>query len=417
MSGLRDNLEHWALAHGEQVATVVTQRESSARQAIRARRRNRVLVTAATAIAAVVGVVAIASAIPGVQEAPPAQGLSRHLSELVCGEPWVVESGTTQYAEDAGTYFDDPRGDWVLTDDDGETHTDFSGYTAGYGAVSWQGEIGLHGHVTVRERMVAVKLGTIVGVTEEQYAQIRDQGGADLDAYAPSPGACGDTPPGNSSGRVTYHLVLQLSRVGEGGGPVATIVDPGGPLTVDIDGVEAYVAAQRPTEPDLHSPVGDTYQAFVVPRPSAQSCTPYDDMVEAGEPTVGNHLEYTLTIPGVQPLGAEMTDPLVSSTTSLADEWYTHLASWLVVQEGSISESGMAWDDSVHVLAESDDAPAPPAQKSNCVETFEYVMPSGSVFLVIDGIDLDAVNDAYPGASIDFDVAAMQTWVYLGEAS
>ena len=86
----------FAQSHGAQVASAVADQEPTTRERIRSRRRNRAVATAATAVVAVVGVVAIASALPGVGQAPPAQELSRHLSELVCGEPWVVESGTTE---------------------------------------------------------------------------------------------------------------------------------------------------------------------------------------------------------------------------------------------------------------------------------------------------------------------------------
>lgn len=418
MSGLRENLEEWAQSHGAQVASAVADQEPTTRERIRSRRRNRAVATAATAVVAVVGVVAIASALPGVGQAPPAQELSRHLSELVCGEPWVVESGTTEYISDAGYYFDEPQGDWVLTDSSGNTHANFAGYSAGQAAVSWQGNIGLRGHTIVRARTVAVKLGTIVGVTEEQYAPLSEGGGANLHVNAPRPGACGDNSPGNSSGKVTYHLVLQFSRVGDGGGPVATIVDPGGPLTVTVDGVEEYVKAQAAPPADPHGPTGDVFQAFLVPRPTEASCRPYQDLMGAGLPN-GRSMTYTASFPGLRPLGGllEEGNLVIDADSPQTRRWYADHDAWLVVASGGpkIAEP-LGWNADATQLAWSDDAPPPDAQL-DCVITFEYSPPKGAVYLVIDGIDLDAVNAAYPDVSIDFVAAAMQTWVYLGIAS
>jgi len=428
MSGLRDNLEDWALAHGEQVAAVMTTHEAAGRRAIRSRRRNRILATGATAAAAVVGVVTLASAVPGVNQQPAAQDLARHLSELVCGDPWVVSAGNTEYYPEADFYFDEPRGDWVLTDDDGDTHTGYSGFTAGLGSVSWQGAIDVRGHTIVRARTVAVKLGTIVGVTEEQYGRVRDEGGASIYANAPRPGACGDTSPGNSSGKVTYHLVLQLTRVGDGGGPVATIVDPGGAKTVDIDGVEAYIEAQAAPSVDPLAPRGDLYQAFAVPAPTSTSCTPFQDMIDAGEPLVFNHMQYLVTIPGVQPItGATWAnEPAAIVDDPNYHAWYTDLPAAIVAEHfkggnplgyltwtAGPNVSGEAHPDQLR-LVNTDEATFPMPATADCVFTLPLPAVSGAVYLVIDGVDASALDDAYPGA--DYDLTNMQTWVYLGQA-
>jgi len=414
MSGLRDNLEEWALGHGEHIAAVVSEHESAGRRAIRSRRRNRVLATATTAIVAALGVVAVASALPGDTATPAAQDLSRHLSELVCGDPWLVESGTTPYISDAGSYYDEPQGDWVLTDDNGDMHTDFTGFTALLGSVSWQGEIGLHNHTIVRARTVAVKLGEIVGVSQEQYAQIFDPGVAGINLSAPRPGACGEGSPGSTSGKVTYHLVLQVQRVGDGGGPVATLVDPGGPLTVDIDDVEAYVAAHASPRADPRAPQGDLYQAFVVPRPTEYSCRPYQDLIASGEPSV-TAMTYNVTIPGIRPRAQMINDesPVVATVAGGVDAWFTRFHAWLVIADGSNPTRPVAWNSDGTELAYSETAPRPPAE-FDCVVPFNYVPPSGTIYLVIDGVDPAALAAAYPGA--DYSLEGMQTWVYLGEA-
>jgi hypothetical protein len=409
MSGLHDNLEAWALAHGTEVAAAVVDHEPVARAAIRARRRNRLLATGATAIVAAVGVVAMASAIPGVNQPPAAQDLSRHLSELVCGDPWVASSGTTDYIAVASSLYSAPSGEWTLTDDNGDTHVDFSGFTAGLGSVSWQGEVGLKGHVIVRERTVAVKLGTIVGVTEEQYAQI-GEGGAKLDVNTPRPGACGDVSPGNSSGKVTYHLVLQLSRVGDQSGRVATIVDPGGAKTVDIDGVEAYVSGK----------VDESVRAFVVPTPTTPSCRPYQDLIAQGVPTYS--ARYATTIPGLRS-GVAVVEPyyddsdylVINAESPLTDHWYANRNAWLVVESGWPKIAiPLGWNADHTRLVESSTAPRPESQ-ADCVVTLEGVPPSGAVYLVIDGVDWDAVSEQNPLLDVA-SVSGFQTWVYLGQA-
>jgi len=428
MSGLRDNLEEWALARGSEVAAVVAEREVAGRHAIRTRRRRRILATATTAIVAAVAVVTVASALPGVNDAPPAKELSRHLSELVCGDPWLAESGTTAYMSDADYYFDPPQGGWVLTDDNGDTHSDFTGFTAGLGSVSWQGEQDLRGHTIVRARTVAVKLGTVVGVTEDQYARIRDEGGASLNVNAPRPGACGDTAPGNSSGKVTYHLVLQLSRLGDGGGPLATIVDPGGPLTVAIDGVEAYLEEQATPPAEPLAPKGDTYQAFVVQQPTEATCEPYQELMASGEPKATS-MTYRVTIPGIRAVDSGLWDgdPVAIIPGADVDAWYVGLPTAVTSERfgaGNPLES-LSWvtgpggtmtipAGELGLIHTNDDAPVTDVN-AGCVYTLPGPTPSGAVYLIIDGVDVAAIDAAYPGA--DYTLEGMQTWVYLGQAS
>jgi len=233
MSGLRSNLEAWARERGADVATHITDSEATVKRRIQARRRTRTAALVTAALAAVVGVVFIASALQPLGNAPAADKLPRHLSELVCGHAWLVERGGTSFVEQPDYYFDAPQGTWVLTGADGETQTDFSGYTSGEATVSWRGEMHLRHHAIARARVVAVKAGAIVGVTEEQYARIGENGAVTLAVTAPVLGRCGGAASDTGSGDVAFHLVIQLTRVDDAA-IIATIVDPSGAKAVQI---------------------------------------------------------------------------------------------------------------------------------------------------------------------------------------
>jgi len=233
VSGLRTNLEAWALEHGTEVSTQIAANEAAVRRRIRARRRTRAAALVTAALAAVVGVVLAASALQPLGGAPAADKLPRHLSELVCGHAWLVERGSTSFVDEPDYYFDAPQGTWLLTTADGETEIDFSGYTAGEAAISWRGDMRLRHHAIARARVVAVKAGAIVGVTEEQYARIGEHGAVSLDVNAPVLGRCGGTGEDSASGDVAYHLVIQLTRVDDAA-IIATIVDPSGAKAVEI---------------------------------------------------------------------------------------------------------------------------------------------------------------------------------------
>ncbi|MGC4175438.1 hypothetical protein [Demequina sp.] len=426
MSDLRRNLDEWALGHGDHVAAAVASHERATRRAIHVKRRNRILATGATAAAAVVGIVAIASALPGPAGTTPAANDYVTADQLTCGQPWDLEQGTTEFMEGAPAFYGGVDGDWVATADSGDETVRPGEILAGHTALSWRGTAALAGNTVARATVVAVKDGVIVGAASEPGASVFD--GTTLTAFGTLPGTCGDTTTPMDSGEYTYHVVVGIEQVQNQERPVVMFVDPGGPLVVEVNGLTESSAPQTQPPSGLIEPQGDVYQAFVVPRPTPTSCTPYQDMIDAGQPLVPSHMQYQVTIPGVQPVTA---DSWMSGPVAIIDDpdyraWYTDLPTAIVATNfgGGNPLGSLAWtagpsvSGEVHPdqlrLVNTDDALLMQPQIGNCVFTLPGPTVSGAVYLIIDGIDLDGVNEANPG--VDFDVEAMQTWVYLGQA-
>ena len=415
MSGLRDGLDEWAMKCGDQVAVHVRSTEEATRGAVKTRRRRRAGAIAGGAVAAVVAVTAIASALPGTTSLEPADNPFQDLGTLACGQDWTLQPGETTYEPDAAQYFDSPSGFWTLTDDDGDTHTGFSGFTAGLGGMSWQGSMNVEGMVVPRATVVAVKEGKIVGSYEGDFQRNSSFDGSALSAFAPYPGQCGDATTITYSGKFTYHLVIQVVEATDGGQPLATIVDPEGDYTVDIDSLDVWGAAHAVPRADLREPQGDTYQAFLV-RPTGQSsCRPLQDARADGAPNA-NSPQYTVSLPGVQPLtnGLWAADPVVISDQSLSGEWYADKAAWLVADDvGEMGEPRFGWTPDGTQLATSQSVGPPGA--ADCVFMARLDPVTGAVFLVIDGVDWAGFDRDNPGADLN-SMTGYQTWVYLGRA-
>jgi len=416
MSGLRDGLGEWALGRGDEVAAQLLPGEAATRGAIRTRRRRRAGAIAGGALATILGVAAIASALPGTTAVQPADNPLQDISSFNCGDDWTLQAGETNYEPGADYYFDSPVGYWTLTDDDGDTHTGFSGFTAGLGGMSWQGSMQFKGVTTPKATVVAVQQGKIVGAFQGDFARNFSFDGSRLEAFAPYPGQCGDLTAVANSGKYTYHLVIQVVEVGWEGKTLATIVDPSGPYTVDIDGLEQWGEAAAVPTAELREPQGDTYQAFLV-RPTGQgACRPLQEAREDGTPSAAS-LQYTVSLPGVQPLTSGMWagDPVMVLDKPLQGEWYANQMAWLVADDvGAMQEPYVVWSEDGKQLASSLEWISP-IGAGNCAFETRLDPVEGAVFLVIWNVDWPAFIEQNPGADLT-SMTGYTTWVYLGQA-
>jgi len=416
MSGLRDGLEQWARARGDEAVARLDSTEPATRDAIGSRRKRRMALIAGSTIAAIAGAAAVAAAQPQPLTIPTVDNPSLDLATFTCGEEWTLEPGQTSRIPGADYYFDEPDGDWQVTSDDDTTTTEVDQFTAGYGTVSWEGELRVKAAVLPRATIVVVKDGLIQGSFEEEFTRNYSFDDPNLRTWTPYPGTCGTAATTMPSGEYAFHLVIQVERVDDGE-PVVTFVDPSGATKVTIDGLEAWGESTiEPHPAELREPVGDEYQAFVVPYPEGLgSCTPLHDLRALGAPDE-NAPQYTVTIPGVQDLtNAMWTGSPVVISNEPVDEWYINDQAMLVADySGNMAQPAVWWSEDGTTLGT--DGGQFDVFGGGC-EPIEVLEPiGGAVFLVIDGVDWTSLW----GANADSDQTSqggIQTWVYLGQAS
>ena len=433
MSDLRDSLGRWAEDRGQEVARAVSVHEGETRAAASRRRARNLTTTTAVAVLGLVGASALVVAGPW-GAAQPAQPLPTEpvdLAELTCGAPWVLGSGSVTHDGTAPEYFGGIPGRWVKLTDGGDVIENPDGIEAGWESVTWTGEPTVRGNVAMEGIVVAERDGVIVGSAAPDFRRFM---GYELDGVTFSgayPGNCGNTVEPREDGDYTYHVVIQATLVGETDTVLQTIIDPNGPLTVEVSGLEelSQSSGQGSDVPaKLFVPRGDRFQAFVVPRPSPGSCTPYSDMIAQGVPT-DDALQYEVTIPGVQALTGEIwgNGPLVVIDDEDYQAWYVGLATAVTAQrvDGGDPLAPLEWTTGPSVgeqthegelrLVNTWEAVDPGPPRAGCAFTAPLPALDGAVFLIIDGVDSESLAAAYPGADVVLPENA-QTWVYLGQA-
>ena len=416
MSGLRDSLGEWAVARGDEVAAATRVREPATRAAIGRRRTRNLATTAGVAVLVVAAASTLAVAAPWNGDQPVAVGPDIHLGAtgLECGVPWTLPEGTITHDASAPAYFGGVSGDWIRTTDNGQRSTDPESLWVGYESLKWEGLVAVNGTLDINAAVVAVKDGVIVGSNSPLLDQNMRFDGTELVVSSPLPGECGDTAQPQPSGDYEYHVVITATLLGETDRLLQTIVDPSGPLTVEVSPLEDLYDNQPVQEPDdVIVPQSSSYPAYVVAPPEGHTaCDPLQELRALGEPN-SLRMEYRVAIPGLQPL-TENYLPLAIADESVADEWYFDLPAWLVFDDpGTSHEPPLRWDPETFTLDAAEDNPRPPGWL-DCPNTANYIPPSGGTWLVIDGVDTVGLDQAYPGADYIIEENA-QTWVYLGE--
>jgi hypothetical protein len=432
MSGLRDALGEWSGARGEEVAGSVRVHERETRAAAGRRRARNLTLTAGAAVVAVVAASALVVGGPwrGVEPAVAPTGDPIDLGALVCGAPWTLEEGTVTHDESAPAYFGGVSGGWITIADNGEVFENPDTLWAGYESLAWKGTPLLNGNVVLRGTVVAVKDGTIVGVAAPARRETAYQG-EDLQAIGSYPGVCGDEVVVSDSGPYTYHVVFTASLAEDPERPLQTIIDPSGPITLEVTDLEYWGDPTGDSSlAELEEPVGDEYQAFLVAAPLPRTvCEPYTDILANGEPAKLTPT-YSVTIPGVQSLTGEIwgNAPAVVIDDETYEAWYVGLKTGITAQEvdggnplGALAwTTGTTWGEDEPPrdlrLINTADATYPTELPADCAYTQPIPQLSGAVFLIIDGVDWDALNVQNPGADITAE-EGWQTWVYLGQAS
>jgi hypothetical protein len=432
MSGLRDALGEWSGARGEEVAGSVRVHERETRAAAGRRRARNLTLAAGAAVVAVVAASALVVGGPwrGVEPAVSPTGDPIDLGALVCGAPWTLEEGTITHDESAPAYFGGVTGGWIKRTDNGEVFENPDTLWAGYESLAWQGTPLLNGNVAIDAIVVAVKDGVIVGSVAPNPSELSYDGDS-VSLYGGYPGMCGDEVVVSDSGEYTYHAVITASLAEEPERPLQTIVDPNGPITVEVTELESWGDPSGASSlADFQEPVGDTYQAFLVAAPLPRTvCEPYTDILANGEPAKLTPT-YSVTIPGVQALTGEIwgNQPAVVIDDETYEAWYVGLKTGITAQEvdggnplGALEwTTGTTWGEDEPPgdlrLVNTADATYPTELPADCA--FEQPIPTigGAVFLIIDGVDWDAFNAQNPGADITAE-EGWQTWVYLGQAS
>jgi hypothetical protein len=298
----------------------------------------------------------------------------------------------------------------VRTDDSGAVQADPTSVSAGFEALHWQGELDLHGAVAKNATIVAVRDGMIVGSYEEDAARYSEYDGSHLTVAAPYPGVCGNDAAPATSGTVTYHLVVEVIETRGDERVLASIADPGGPVTVSMTGLEDWGAALTVQPAELREPVGDTYQAFVLSSGDTNFCTRLQNSLAAGHPSVDDP-QYTVTLPGVQPLSSGMWtgDPVLVEPESVLGTWFAQDGMSLVATDMSgMGEPLLVWDNDATTLASA-------GFNNDFSGECDFASQGeihGAVFLVINGVDWTAFWAQNPDATH----AGSETWIYLGQA-
>ncbi|PKQ26965.1 MAG: hypothetical protein CVT64_00495 [Actinobacteria bacterium HGW-Actinobacteria-4] len=364
-----------------------------------------------------------------------------------CGDPWTLEPGVTvhdaDWAEDVKATFAVRA--WVTTDSDQVLPP--RRVWAGFEGLVWEVDGSSvqaappYGWSLVPALVVDGHVAA-VGFTDGGY------GGGAGDTWtmqsrygSPLPGQCGNEElPTDVEGE--YQAVLIAQAVGASIiEPILTVVIPLEPLLVDYTGVASWwgleVPVKDPATPDpapegaaeLRAPEGDVYQAFVVPTPNIDSCTPLADQRAALHPSAET-VSYDVTIPGLQPITSEWwgADPVAIVEDDSFRAWYLGLNAWLLadyVSAGDPSPSvgwtrGSNWqepdtgDVGLWRLLGRAGAGSPPGTSDDC----DYVQPipaiSGAVWLIIEGADWETIERENPGEP--WATPDVMTWVYLGDA-
>ena len=432
MSGLRDSLGEWAAARGDEVAAATRVHEPATRAAIGRRRTRNLAATAGAAVLAVVAASTLAVAAPWKSAPPVAAGPDIDLGAtgLECGAPWTLTEGTTTHDDSAPAYFGGVSGDWFRTTDNGEVSTNPQSLWAGYEVLSWKGDAALNGTIRLEATVVVEKDGVIVGssVPDEDGQSTFD--GSSITAYSPYPGECGGKIVVADSGNYTYHVVIEVTLLGEANVLLQTIVDPSGPLGVEVTGLESWGDPSGTSSlAELEEPTGEKYQAFLIAAPPEQSsCEPYTDILDNGEPAKTTPT-YSVTIPGVQPLNGAFwgNQPVAIIEDEQYDAWYLAFKSGITAQSvdggnplGTLEwTTGPAVGETSHEgelrLVNTVDAIPPGPLNENCAFTAPIPTISGAVFLIIDGVDWETFDAQNPAVDIST-TEGWQTWVYLGQA-
>lgn len=223
-------------------------------------------------------------------------------------------------------------------------------------------------------------------------------------------------------------LVTQFWGAGEPGDRalLATIVvDPREPANSSSSPMDNQPEWDEPADdfpadpvPDgpagLRLPEGDTYQAFVVPGPE-ESCAPFADQLAEGQPGLHN-IQYEIELAGVADslTGELWRDEPILTVPSADSPWYTGLQAWIVADEvGGIEDPPLQWhgDD-----LSADFVGSYPMRDGECAFTEPVPVPEGSVFLIIHGVDMAAIEAS--GLMVEWvDPSDLYTWIYLGEAN
>ncbi|MDN4480191.1 hypothetical protein [Demequina muriae] len=226
-----------------------------------------------------------------------------------------------------------------------------------------------------------------------------------LDSWSNDPGDPMDT-----------RLVAQYwstSETGESTLLATVVVDPNEPANsseapgIDGDSPDVVDSAEL-------SRTRPTHQAFAVPRPEP-GCSPLTDLRDAGHPST-DAPEYTVRLPFLtEELTGELWgDEWVVSVTGGDTPWYLEHHAWLVADEVSagIPDPHLQWHPGLQFILRS--GGTDPLRGDDCAYDAPIPEIDGAVFLVIDGVDWDAVDEA--GTDPGGDRDGYQTWVYLGEA-
>lgn len=193
------------------------------------------------------------------------------------------------------------------------------------------------------------------------------------------------------------------------------------PTPTPGDSVSPTPSVSPPAESaQLEEPDGDQYQAFVVPQPEGESCTPFVDQRAQGWPNAES-VQYDVTLPGVQAITQEwwVAGPVVMAEDEAFNPWYLELDAWLLADEVSAGNPspGVGWEqpadgDSWRLSTSAGPGAAPGADDCAYVEPIPEI--SGATWLIIDGAEWAAVADQNPDVMEGSDDA--MTWVYLGQA-
>lgn len=169
---------------------------------------------------------------------------------------------------------------------------------------------------------------------------------------------------------------------------------------------------------ELLPPEGNLYQAFVVPAP-AMGCAPFADQLAAGHPGADT-FSYNVELPGVAAsLTGELwgADPVVILPAG-EEHWYQGLDAWVVVDgvSAGVKDPHLNWTSlSVGGWALSpggDD----PRRGDDCAHVEPIPELSGAVFLIFNGADMGAIEDAGIQVRGNVEPSGLYTWIYLGEA-
>jgi len=433
MTGPRHEITEWASKHGDVVAKDLLDAgsEATARRLVTRRKRTRVGALAACAVVAVGAIVVAAPdsfgggpRVPAAHDTGPAE-LTLVKGEvpdiLRCGQPYTLEGGFVLHTEARAGGL---SGAWIKRSDDGSSEVNPTSIDGEYEGLVWRDVTPRHtGNGEDLLTIVAVQDGQIVGVSA---AELPPGVGTDYEIPAPVPGECAAGDASSYDGSVEYHLVVQ--SFDKEGTLLATAIDIYDPLTVELKNV-----GQRPADTTRYSalpePEGASYRAFVVAKPSIESCTPYSDYMLRGAPDAET-MGYEVTIPGVQEFVGEIwgNSPAAVIDDPNYDAWYVGLPTAITAERVDAGNplATLEWTTGPAVgetdgtgqlrLVTTWDAAPVVELPGDCA--FEAPIPDidGAVFLIIDGVDFEALDEANPGA--DFaNLDNFQTWVYLGQAS